>query len=40
MLRPEDVETILTTQDLSEYLKDMEQKEDRDLKIDIDYECG
>jgi hypothetical protein len=40
MIRPEDVETILTTQDLSVYLKDMVQKEDRDLKIDIDYESG
>jgi hypothetical protein len=40
MLRPEDVETILTTHDLSVYLKDMVQKEDRDLKIDIDYESG
>ena len=40
MLRPEDVETILTTWDLSVYLKDMVQKEDHDLKIDIDYESG
>ena len=40
MLRPEDVETILTTQDLSVYLKDMVQKEDCDLNIDIDYESG
>lgn len=40
MLRPEDVETILTTHDLSVYLKEMVQKEDRDLKIDIDYESG
>lgn len=40
MLRPEDVETILTTHDLSVYLNDMVQKEDRDLKIDIDYESG
>jgi hypothetical protein len=40
MLRPDDVETILTTHDLSVYLKDMVQKEDRDLKIDIDYESG
>ena len=40
MLRPEDVETILTTRDLSVYLKDMVQKEDHDLKIDIDYESG
>lgn len=40
MLRPEDVETILTTQDLSVYLKDMVQNEDHDLKIDIDYESG
>ena len=40
MIRPEDVETILTAQDLSVYLKDMVQKEDRDLKIDIDYESG
>jgi hypothetical protein len=40
MIRPEDVETILTTQDLSVYLKDMVQKEDRDLKIIIEYESG
>ena len=40
MLRPEDVETILTTHDLSSYLKDMVQKEDCNLKIDIDYESG
>jgi len=40
MLRPEDVETILTTHDLSVYLKDMVQKEDRELKINIDYESG
>lgn len=40
MLRPEDVETILTTHDLSVYLKEMVQREDRDLKIDIDYESG
>ena len=40
MLRPEDVEIILTTYDLSEFLKDMVQQEDRDLKINIDYESG
>ena len=40
MLRPEDVETILTTHDLSVYLKDMVKKDDRDLKIDVDYESG
>jgi hypothetical protein len=40
MIRPEDVETILTAQDLSVYLKDMVRKDDRDLKIDIDYESG
>ncbi len=40
MFRPEDVEMILTTHDLSVYLKDMVQKEDRDLHIDIDYESG
>ena len=40
MLRPEDIETILTTHDLSVYLKDMVQKEDRELKINIDYESG
>ena len=40
MLRPEDVETILTTHDLSVYLTEMVQKDDRDLKIDIDYESG
>jgi hypothetical protein len=40
MLRPEDVEKILTTSDLSKYLKEMLQREDRDLNIDIDYESG
>ena len=40
MLRPENVETILTTHDLSVYLKDLVQKEDRLLKIDIDYQAG
>lgn len=40
MIRPEDVETILTTHDLSVFLQEMVQKEDRDLKIDIDYESG
>jgi hypothetical protein len=40
MLRPEDIETILTTHDLSLYLKKMVQKEDSELKIDIDYESG
>jgi len=40
MLRPEDIETILTTYDLSVFLKDMVQEEDRKLKIDIDYESG
>ena len=40
MLRPDDVETILTTHDLSVYLKNMVQKDDRDLKIDVDYESG
>jgi hypothetical protein len=40
MLRPEDVETILTTHDLSVYLTEMVQQDDRDLKIDIDYESG
>ncbi|MGB9175409.1 MAG: hypothetical protein WCB46_01565 [Methanoregula sp.] len=40
MLRPEDIETILTTHDLSVYLKDMVLKEDRDLNIDVDYESG
>jgi hypothetical protein len=40
MLRPEDVETILTTRDLSVFLKDMIQKEDRDLELDIEYESG
>ena len=38
MLRPEDVEKILTTHDLSAYLKDMLKREDLDLDIDIDYE--
>jgi hypothetical protein len=40
MLRPDDVETILTTHDLSVYLREMVQKEDCELKIDIDYESG
>jgi hypothetical protein len=40
MLRPDDIEIILTTYDLSVFLKDMVQKEDRDLKINIDYESG
>jgi hypothetical protein len=40
MLRPEDVEKILTTHDLSAYLKDMLKREDRDLNIDIDYQSG
>ena len=40
MLRPENIEMILTTYDLSVFLKDMMQKEDRDLKINIDYESG
>jgi hypothetical protein len=40
MLRPEEVETILTTHDLSVYLMDMVQKEDRDLELNIDYESG
>jgi hypothetical protein len=40
MLRPEDVEKILTTHDLSVYLKDMVKKDDRELKIDVDYESG
>jgi hypothetical protein len=40
MLRPEDVEKILTTHDLSVYLKDMLKREDRDLNINIDYESG
>jgi hypothetical protein len=40
MILPEDVEKILTTQDLSEYLKDLLQKEDLDLNIDIDLESG
>lgn len=40
MLRPEDVETILTTHDLSVYLREMVEYEDREPKIDIDYESG
>jgi hypothetical protein len=40
MLRPEDAEKILTTHDLSVYLRGIVQKEDRELKIDIDYESG
>jgi hypothetical protein len=40
MLRPDDVETSLTAHDLSVYLKEMVLREDRDLKIDIDYESG
>jgi len=38
MLRPEDVEKILTTGDLSAYLKDILKREDRDLNLDIDFE--
>jgi hypothetical protein len=40
MLRPEDSETILTTKVLSVYLKKVLQKDERDLKIDIDYESS
>ncbi len=40
MIRPEDAEKILTTHDLSVYLKEIVQKENSDLKIDIDYESG
>jgi hypothetical protein len=40
MINPEDTGAILTTFDLSVYLKDIVQKDDRDLKIDIDYESG
>jgi len=40
ILRPEDVEKILTTHDLSTYLKDMLEREDCDLNIDIDYQSG
>ena len=40
MIRPEDAEKILTTHDLSVYLREIVQKEDYDLKIDIDYESG
>jgi hypothetical protein len=40
MLRPDDIETILTTHDLSVYLRTMVKKEDRDLKINVDYESG
>jgi hypothetical protein len=40
MLRPEDAEKILTSHDLSVYLRDMVQREDCDLKIDVDYESG
>ena len=40
MLRPKDVEKILTTADLSEYLKNMLKTEDRDLNLDIDLESG
>ncbi|MCK9592662.1 MAG: hypothetical protein M0Q91_11725 [Methanoregula sp.] len=40
MIRPEDAPTILTTHDLSVYLKNIVQTEDSELKIDIDYESG
>jgi hypothetical protein len=40
MIRPEDAQTILTTHDLSVYLKDIVAREDCDLKIDVDYESG
>jgi hypothetical protein len=40
MLRPEDIEKILTPDDLSAYLKDMLKKEDRNLNLDVDFESG
>jgi hypothetical protein len=40
MVRPEDIEKILTTQDLCGYLKESMQREDLDLNIDIDFESG
>jgi hypothetical protein len=40
MIRPEDAPAILTTHDLSVYLKDIVKREDCDLKIDVDYESG
>ncbi len=40
MLRPDDSNNILTAQDLAVFLKDMVQKEDNDLNIDVDYEPG
>ncbi len=40
MLRPDDSNTILTTQDLARFLKDVIRREDSDLKIDVDYESG
>ena len=40
MIRPEDAQKILTAHDLSAYLMDIVEKEDCDLKIDIDYESG
>jgi len=40
MIRPEDAEKILTTYDLAVYIKEIVQKEDSELKIDIDYESG
>jgi len=40
MIRSEDAGKILTTHDLSVYLREIVQKEDYELKIDIDYESG
>jgi len=40
MLRPEDAEKILTSHDLSVYIRDIVQREDCDLNIDVDYESG
>jgi hypothetical protein len=40
MIRPEDAQKILTTHDLSVYLKDIVETEDSDLQIDADYESG
>jgi hypothetical protein len=40
MSHTEDVEKILTTHDLSSFLKEMLKRKDLDLHIDIDYESG
>ncbi len=40
MLRPDDSKNILTTIELSAHVENLVQREDRDLKIDVNYEAG